>query len=140
MRSGAAKARFPPHGAESWGNHSIFMKCSENHYIITKMGYFGRNPAKGGNTLKDCLLNITLFQPSETPTRARDSAIPMFLHAKMGIPRGKHQFYHFLVISPDFMFSAPKAHEKHKFGQAFPCSNQCLAAGGPKGAQSTSKR
>ena len=75
---GPPKHDFHPTGLKMGGNHTIFMKCGENHYIITKMGYFGSNPAKGGNTLPRTLLNTILLQPSEKSSRACDSKAFLF--------------------------------------------------------------
>ncbi len=136
---GPPKHHFHPTELKIRGNHLIFMKCCGIPPTFTKMVHFWRNAAKGRNTLKDCLLNIILFQPSEKSTRARDSAVSVFSHAKWEFHAENMNSTIFTVISPDFHFPAPQAREKHQFGQAIPCSNQCLAAGGPKGAQSTSK-
>ena len=70
---GPPKHDFHPTGLKMGENDTIFMKCGENHNIITKMWYFGRNPAKGGNTLPRTILNTILLQPSGKSTRACDA-------------------------------------------------------------------
>ena len=74
---GPPKHDFHPTGLKIGENHTIFMKCGENHYIITKMWYFGRNPAKGGNTLPRTLLNQCFYSLPWSPP---GHAIPTFLY------------------------------------------------------------
>ena len=115
---GPPKHDFHPTGLKMGGNHTIFMKCGENHYIITKMGYFGSNPAKGGNTLPRILLNTILLQPSEESTRACDSNVFLFSHAekwKSCFHGNCKQNHNSTWNSPKHTFAPKMTYENHRF-------------------------
>ena len=79
---GPPKHHFHPTGLKMVYNHLISMKCCEIPSISTKMGEFGRIPPQGGDTLPKPVLNVTLLQPSEKPTRACDCNIFLLIHVK----------------------------------------------------------
>ena len=112
------------------------MKYGEIAPISTKLTSFGRNQAKGGDTLPRTLLNIILLQPPEKSTRACDSTVLMFFTCKseLQVKTRNLQFDGEIAIFHPFTSKVPK---KHKFGQAIPCSNQCLAPGVQKDARIT---
>ena len=73
------------------------MKFGEVPPISIKIGYFWRIPPQGGDTLPKPVLNITLLQPSEKPTRACDSTVFMNFHAEKWNSRENREFNHFHV-------------------------------------------